>query len=104
MISWDYFKRVRRLQVELWMKAHNLNSYESFFEYLKMTGVTPPPKVEVSHLFPVVKFKPVIQVEQVYEVTVAGSPSIAEPIVIVPVTKKKRVTAMPVTDPERNDG
>jgi len=55
MISWEYFKSVRKLKVDKWMSNLGIKSYEDLVNVLVSLGVSPPGKESVSDLFPKAK-------------------------------------------------
>ena len=42
MVTWEYFKSRRRINVDLMIKKHNLTTYELFCAHLKKIEVLPP--------------------------------------------------------------
>lgn len=58
-ISWDYFKRVRRLDVPNWLRNRDVKSYTDFVERLKELGVQAPSEEEYRAMVPPLPEKPV---------------------------------------------
>ncbi|MHA2020089.1 MAG: hypothetical protein ACW96N_00095 [Candidatus Thorarchaeota archaeon] len=52
MLSWQYFKTIRKIRVEEWVRNRRINSYEKFVSVLRALGVSAPPREEVAFLFP----------------------------------------------------
>jgi hypothetical protein len=42
MVSWEYFRRRRKLDVLTWLKNSNVTSYDTFCAVLQGLGVRPP--------------------------------------------------------------
>lgn len=57
MISWDYFKTVRKLKVDKWLAKLKIASYDDFVKVLTDLGVEAPPRSDVTELFPKPKKK-----------------------------------------------
>ena len=44
MLTWNYYKRRKELNVAKWMQNNDITSYVKFKKYLLSIGVEPPPK------------------------------------------------------------
>ena len=42
MLSWDYYRKRKRLKIEPWLKANGIDSYEKFCKILHHVGIKPP--------------------------------------------------------------
>jgi hypothetical protein len=50
-VSWNYYLRRRRVDVQLLLKKQNIKDYDSLARFLASTGVDSPPEAEVAHYF-----------------------------------------------------
>ena len=50
-LSWDYYIKRKRTNVDDLISAHNINSYAELRIFLLERSVIPPEEKEVSHLF-----------------------------------------------------
>lgn len=42
MIKWDFFRRRRRLDIDVWMNSSKIESYDDFCRVLQTLGVAAP--------------------------------------------------------------
>lgn len=67
MLSWDYYVKRKRLNVDAFLKNNNIKNYGDFCQCLKRIGVEPPikklaPKFKAPKLkAPITPMKPVIE-------------------------------------------
>lgn len=67
-ISWDYFTRVRRLDVPTWLRKRNVKCYADLVERLRELGVQPPTEDVYRTMVPSVVVTPAPKPEVVSEV------------------------------------
>ena len=51
MLTWEQYRRRRRINVKKWLAVNNINSYEKLVDICLSRGVKPPPLKEVVHFF-----------------------------------------------------
>jgi hypothetical protein len=83
LITWDYFRRVRKLDVKKWLSANKITSYVAFVKRLSALGVIPPLEAEVSVYFSTPKVTVDLSVDTAPKVIDQAPPA---------VTRRKRPT------------
>lgn len=60
MIHWDYFKKVRKIDVAKWCKNLNITTYEMFVKRVEALGVFPTTREEFEKMIP----KKIVKIEK----------------------------------------
>ena len=51
MLTWEQYRRRRRINIKKWLTVNNINNYEKLVNVCLLRGVQPPPPEETLHFF-----------------------------------------------------